>query len=168
MKLSDLLVPVNPQFKWDADPTEQFDYVNPVTLYNKQISLANAALTVTQSHIQANTKIGTIKVALQEAQNALDDFEQDILRQFPPPPAQSKNLKLMESHVRTAAFQGGMADKLTELRNAVRKYEGELVTVKIDAENCMQMFQAIKLAGEHGQTHLSYVKDEAKRSGLYR
>jgi len=164
--LGELIVPANPTYDW-ATAEEQSEYVNPVTLNNREIQMANAAIVVTQQHIKVNRKIAEAKHWLQEAKHALEDFERDLLLRFPAPSTSTKSTKLLQVYVYSTATSQNLKSQYDALVTKVRELDRELLKWEAEADNCHMAFQAIKLAGEHIQTHLSFVKNEQKNARAY-
>lgn len=165
--LKSLLVPTNPDFDWDADPNSQPEYVNPVTLNNKEVEYANAAIHIAQKLVATNKEIARVKRALIAARHAQDDFEREVLLSFPAPPSATKSTKLLQAYLYKVTTENKQRKKMDELTKEVRELERELIGLEIQADTAHDVFQAIKLGGEHIQTHLSFVKSERSASGKY-
>lgn len=160
MKVKDLQIPTNPNFNWQVSPTEQLEYVNPVTLNNWAIQLANQALAVSSKIIVTNKHIRAAKQALVDAKASLEDFEYDLLREYPANSSTSKTLKILESHLRRSATAANKADQYQVLREAVRNAQRDYDKYELDLDNARQVSDTIKLMGIHIQTHLSFIKAE--------
>jgi len=157
----ELLVPTYPTYDWDADPGEQPEYTNPVSLNNCVIRWVNAAIRITQRLVATNKRIGQAKVALEQAEAALDDFEQELLRTNPAPASATKSLKLLDAYLNQVAVSTGKADDYRKLIGRIREIRQRLRILEMTADNCRHIGQTLKLAGEHAMTHLSFVKTEA-------
>lgn len=158
--LNSIIVPVNPDYSWELDPAEQVEYVNPVTLNNHTLRLANAAINIAQRTVRVNERIAALQTTLAEAKNAIADLEQDLLSRYPAPVGATKTLKQLAAYVRQMAFTDGVKEKYRELADTLRKAEIALVKEEIDADSLKQVWRTIELVGEHIQTHLSYVKHD--------
>jgi hypothetical protein len=167
MKLTDLHIPVNPEFDWSIPATEQLEYVNPVTLNNWTILLANYGLEVSQSIVGVNRKIRDRKKARAAAKHAFSDFQQDLLREYPPPALATKNLALTDAYIRNTAFVAGRQEEYNHLQIALSDADQALEHLDIELDNARQVWDTIKLMGIHIQTHLSFLKSDMKKAGLY-
>jgi hypothetical protein len=165
--LESLLIPTNPEYDWEADANSQPEYVNPVTLNNREVLMANAAIVITQQHIKVNRQLAQVSHRLQEAEHAVSDFERDLLLRFPAPSTATKNNKLLQVYIYSVATTQGYKDQYETLVRAVRTLSRDLAKWEAEAENCKAAYQAVKLGGEHIQTHLSFVKNEQKVSGRF-
>ena len=165
-RVTDLLIPVNPSYNFEADPAGQPEYVNPVTLNNMEIRHANAAITVADRVTRRMKELAQLKVDLDIAEQALEDFESDLLR-LNPPPRGEKTLKLIEAHIRRVSEVESQATKYAELRNKVRELKRQIIIVDAAIDAGRLMLTQIKLLGEHGQTHLSFVKQEYRQARGY-
>jgi hypothetical protein len=160
-----LMVPVNPEYDFNKEPQEnEFEYANPVTVNNQEILYANAAMQVTKLHVKANKKIAAAKLELKATREAREDIERKIVVQSPPGTNDSKNTRLMEAYIWRTAAATGKAEELQRLLQEERRLTARILDLEATAENLKLTQQTIKLAGEHGQTFLSYVKDEARRA----
>lgn len=167
MKLGDLSVPVNPDYDWNKGPETQAEYVNPVTLNNRQVQWINAAIEVTREHIRLNKQLGERKAELSKVRFDLEDLEQELLLAYPPSTTATKSLKLLQQYVFQTAVTASRSEELKRLTGEIRRLETEIQKLEIEIDNCRQIYQMLKLAGEHGQTHLSFVKQEARKVGLF-
>jgi hypothetical protein len=167
MRLADLTIPTNPQFDWSTPAAEQLEFVNPVTLANYEILLANYALEVTQSIVGTNRKIRDAKEAARAAKYAHDDFQHELLRTHPAPAIATKSLTLLAGYVRNTAVTVGCSEEFLKLQQAMRSAETVLERLDIELDNSQQVWDMIRLLGVHVQTHLSFVKSDLKQSGRY-
>jgi carbonic anhydrase len=159
MGLDNLKLPVNPTYKWDGNE-DQPEYVNPVTLNNRIIELANASLATSQLIVVNQTRRGAVRAQLKDAQDALLDFEQDLLVQFPAPPNATKSNRLVEVYIRTLATHHNKLDEYRKLRLAVRELEREEMVISTKLDTLKTALASIQTVGDNIQTHLSYVKSE--------
>jgi hypothetical protein len=74
---------------------------------------------------------------------------------------------LLDAYLRRVAFENGHRDKHTQIVTEIRKLEKEMMLLEVKADNCKQVWQTIKLVGEHAQTHLAFVKMEKAQSGRH-
>lgn len=158
--LGKLKIPVNPDYNWDKAPEEQAEYANPVTLNNRIVELANATITVAEAIMVLQRQRGVCRSALKAAQDALEDFEQDLLVKYPPSTSATKSNRLVTTYIRTVAFQHGLQDQYRELRDRVRELELEDITLHTRLESLKTAQQGIESITVNIQTHLSYVKAE--------
>lgn len=165
--LKSLVIPTNPDYKWELDPDEQPEYVNPVALNNREVQYANAAIRVAQRLVATNRHIAKSKQNLATARHALEDFERELLLAYPAPSSATKSTKLLQAYLYAAAIQHDKRETLNALVTEVRAIERDLISLEIEADMAHTAFQAIKLGGEHIQTHLSFVKNERAASGKY-
>jgi len=163
--LEDLKLPTNPEYQWDQ-PEGQVEYANPVTLNNRVVELANASLKASQALVVYQKRRGEIRVQQQAATHALEDFEHDLLVQFPPPPNATKSNRLLQTYLRTVATHHGKAEAYAALRKAVREAEANELEATTRIEVLRTALQAIQTVADNVQTHLSYVKAE-KQHGRY-
>ena len=162
--LDNLLIPTNPDYDWEGDVSNQPEYVNPVTLNNREIMMANAAIVITQQHIKVNRQVAQIRHTLREAEHALSDFERDLLLRFPAPSTATKSTKLLQVYMYSVAITNNLQSQYNSLSGEIKNLSRELARWEAEAENCKAAYQAVKLSGEHIQTHLSFVKNEQKAS----
>ncbi len=166
-RITDLLIPVNPKYDFAGDPSGQAEYVNPVTLNNMEIKHANAAILVADRVTGHMVRLAKFKADRDDAQNDLDDFEADLLRLHPAPPNDRKTNKLLDSYIRRIAEQEGQLDHYKGLIDKVRKLDREITVTDAAVDAGRQVSSLIKMLGEHGQTHLSFVKNEYRQSKSY-
>lgn len=157
-----LLIPVNPTYDWDLDPTEQVGYVNPVRLNDHVIFLANAALRLGLRIDQLSKSLAQAKQDHEKSQHAVDDFQQDLLIKFPPPSLATKSHKLLERFVRQLVAEHDLGDQYQSLLAHSRLAKAAVERLTLELDGARAIAQSIKLAGEHIQTHLSFVKAEAR------
>lgn len=159
--IKSLLVPTNPNYHWDVDPESQPEFANPVTVNNHVLRLANAGIAMAVASAKVNKQLSQAKQALKDAEHALEDFEQDLLRTSPPNTAAQKSNRLLALYVRQVAFEHGRQAEHQQLLQAQRAAQGTVDQLEIEKDTIWATSQAIKLAGEHIQTHLSFRKFEA-------
>lgn len=163
--LQKLKLPVNPAYKWDG-PDDQPEYANPVTLNNRIIELANASLTTAQAIVIYQKRRGELRNDLKAAQDALDDFEQELLVQFPPPPTATKSNRLVQTYLLTTATHHNKRDAYLALRDTVRRLEAQLETVGVKLDTMRTAQAAIQTVADNVQTHLSFVKSERQHGRI--
>ncbi len=159
-KIKQLKVPVNPEYDFDQEPTDQAEYVNPVTLAYKQIYYANYAADVTARMNEVNKSMAEAKVALSRAKYALEDYETGLLSRYPAPTGDRKSNKLLEAYVARMAHEDNSGDERKRLIGAVRVGEEELERLHAQLENARQAHNLLRLLGEQGRTYLAFHKFE--------
>lgn len=164
--LEAILIPVNQEFDWSKAPETQFEYVNPVVLNNFEIKLANIYSTITQRSITAKKRLADAKDAVTTAEQELEDMELDILDRVPAP-SSSKTLKLIDAHIRRAARELAVSDVHETLRAKIRKATTEVAKCALEVEGWKAQLDAVTQASQNIQTHLSYVKNEARNGRAY-
>lgn len=165
--LTSLQIPVYPDFDFDADPGEQAEYANPVTLANQVVRLANVHATVTGRIVERNSTIAQLKAELTTAQHAVEDFEASLLAQYPASTADRKSNKLLDAYVRAKAFEVGERETYTGLIERLRTLRIQLEQEELAIDAARVVLQTIKLQGEHLQTYLSFRKHEAEQTRRY-
>ena len=163
-----LLVPVNPGHDLRADPARQTEYVNPVTLNNMQVVYANKAIEVTEAIVANNRKLAALKARQAKAEGQLEDIERVILTEHPAPAADRKSNKLLEAYLERMAHETGRTAEIRAAREELRTIKNDMLLIEAEIDSGRQVWAMLRLVGEHGQTHLSFVKDEYKRAGSYR
>jgi hypothetical protein len=156
------MMPVNPTYDWDLDPGEQLNYVNPVRLNDHVIFLANTAARLGLRINELTKSLAAAKAAEAAAVDELEDFEQDLLVLFPPNTLASKSNKLLDRYVRQLAQSQGKGEVHQEHRSVARSWRNEVMRLGLELDGARSLMASIKLAGEHIQTHLSFVKAEAR------
>lgn len=159
----DLLLEINPQYDFGADPTEQPECVNPVHVNNKLAVLSNRLIQITQAIVKANTLLGQKMRKRRLLQNAVEAIEREVLRMKPPTQTQVKTLKVQDAYIQTMAEHLGVHEKLAQAKTAVELLDDDISVLEIKIENGKTWTGAMKLHGIHIQTHLSFVKDEHRR-----
>lgn len=157
-----LTLPLNPAHDVEADPGDQADLANPVTLNNYELVYTNAMIQVTQLSIDVNRKIEACKKARAEAEHQLEDLEEAVLRAHPAPTS-ANSVKKTQAWVAERAVEMELGGRRTELVALGRDYDQTLAGLKAEAWHCSLWIDAIKLGSQNMQTHLSYVKDERRR-----
>lgn len=161
-----LHIPTNTAYDFESDPAEQAEFTNPVVVSNKQVELANAALAVAGKLTFLNRAMARAKQQLEVAEAQLEDFELALLSRREPPAADRKSNRLLQMYLRRIAGESepglqqyqALIDAARAARQDIHRLQGEI-------DNQKHYFFTIKLVGEHAQTYLSFVKDEARRRG---
>lgn len=162
-KLADrLTVPVNPAHVLGSDD-EQSDYVNPVTLNNYQVTYANSMIELTDASVAVNKKLEAVRDVQRKAVRALEDLEDGVLRLHPVPPSY-KTVKQQQAWIGVKAADMKLSERRDSLTAQVRECEDQIAGLKADAWHAELWIKAVAAASDYARTHLSYVKDEAKRA----
>ena len=167
MKLSDLMIPTNPEYDWEVDPNTQFDFVNPVVLNNKLMQHANAAITVTQAIVTANRKLNDLESKRVLLETELEDLEQKVLAKQPPTPAEAKTLKQLGAYIIRMMEQADDPSdyaRYLQVKDELSGMAKEMAEHRMSVDNGRQVFQMLKMLSEEIKTHLSFVKNEASGS----
>jgi len=164
---NELKIPVNPEYDFTRDPATQAEYVNPVVLNNMEVRQANAAIEVSDRLGRHQRRLAELKVELDEAEAGQEDLETEILTHHPAPTNDRKTNKLLDAYVRGMAEQLGKREELQTLVDRQREIRREILLTEAAIEAARQAWQCIRLLGEHGQTHLSFVKQEYKQARGY-
>lgn len=161
MRITDLQIPVNPEYAWNLPPEAQgADYANPVELNNKLIEYANAQIRAAAHVVSRQRQRAEVKVALKAAEAELQRFRTDLLRQYPPPATDRKNNLLMEAYVHRMAFETGQLEALREREAACAELETSMERLDTMIESGKQVLFLIKDLVVNIQTHLAYRKHE--------
>lgn len=161
----------NPQFDDSVDPQEnEFAYVNPVRLNNDLIKLANHMLTLAEAKVEAVKAVKKARFQKRKLQREQDDLERQLLRDQPLAPSEAKSLKTIAAatmrRVQAEGFDQAWAAREAEIRaceDVIDHQDTIIETSTIYWDTADKMTESIK-------THLSYVKDEARRAqqhGVY-
>jgi hypothetical protein len=159
-----LKIPVHPDYDFDAD-SGSTDYVPPVKLNNLIILYTNAAIELTESVVRLNRRIEALRLTHRQAERKLEALRSRLLAGKTIPPSAAKNLLLTEAYVRTLALTESRADEMDALDREIAAAEDALDTAKAEVGSLKYTMETVKLACDNIQTHLSYVKQEAKLLG---
>jgi hypothetical protein len=160
-----LRIPTNPDYRFELAPSEQPEYGNPVTVNNKQLEFANAALAVAANIGRVQRTLAATKRELELAEARLEDFEYALLHQRPPTTADTKSNKLLQCYIRRIAQATGGAAEFQGMVDAVRGYRAELHGLGAELDTLHAYQQAIKTMGERATVYLSWIKDERRATG---
>jgi len=159
-----LQLPVNPAFDFEVDPSEQPEYVNPVTLNNYLATYSNAQIQLTDFVSVKNTRLTDLKKSQREKQRELDDFEERVLRKHPPSLERHvKTLKLQGAYIAAKAEEMGLSVEHKGYIVALRSIEDEMETVKSRIDTAKLWIKTIEDNTIKIQTYLSFVKSEVDR-----
>lgn len=163
-------IPVNPAYEFQA-PTVKTQYANPVTLNNMLVKATNESKALTDRIVQVGRKLVDAEMALQEARQDLEDFEQNILLTYPPNTKEEvKSNKLTETYIRrmvqTKEEVAGQ-ELYARLKQFVREAEKKERLLKAEKDACYTRLNHLKLVCENIRTHLSFVKVESQRGGVF-
>lgn len=158
--LEDLVIPVNPDYTFAEDPDGQEEYANPVTVSNQVVALSNAASKVAAIIVNCNKQLVEARQVLAVAEDAMEDFEQELLGRFQASTADRKSNKLLEAYIRRVAFEQGHAEEHRALRDKHRDAAHAVARLEVKVDSSRQVWQVLKLKGELAQTYLSFKKHE--------
>jgi hypothetical protein len=150
-------IPVNPAYA-PTVPDLQTQYVNPVTLNNVLIAMANALGGVTQELMGVYRKDAKYKVRLKQLESDIENIERHLLIAFPPNAAQCKTNKVLEGYVTILAEQQGVAEELTALRETLLKGKRAVVKLAAEKDALDAELNYLKIASDNIRSHLSWVK----------
>ena len=157
-----LRIPVNPAYDFARAPEDQAAYVNPVRLNDYVIRLANTALRLGVRIDALSRDLAAAKAALQTAEHALEDFQQDLLVRYPPNSLATKSNRLLDRFIRQQVEQENLGDEWRARLTALRAARRQVDQLELELDGARALAQTIKVAGEQIQTHLSFVKAEAR------
>lgn len=161
-----LLVPVNPEYDFDADPTGQFDYANPVTLNNQLVLYTNAGIELTKKVVVLNRRREKLRLDKKDVERKLKALRQNTLAKNPAPPSAAKNLALTDAYVQRCLEADGFFLEAQAHEATVATLDDKIDLMKEEAENLFFTMNTIKLASQNIMTHLSFVKNEQKMHGV--
>lgn len=158
----------NPHFDLEIDPSEnEFAYVNPVALNNDLIKLANEMITLAEAKVEAIKAIQKLKLERKKLERALDDLEQQLLRDDPLSPSEAKSLKTIAAAAARRAKESGHLATIDELRAKIRAVEDQIDKHDAIIRTSDIYWDTAERVSENIKTHLSFVKDEKKRAYAY-
>lgn len=157
-----LQVPINPNYDFEGDPSEQPDYANPVVLANKLVQYANGVLEAGKHVVILARKRERVRLDLKTAERELVAMRRDTLSRNPAPPSAAKNLALTDAYVYKCIEADGNADKWKALEAKIAKLQDEMEGLEKEEENLKYMQHTIRIASENITNKLSFTKHEAK------
>lgn len=155
-----LKVPVNPEYNFDLDPAEQFNYVNPVMLNNLIVHYANCAIEVFDKLKQQRKELLEVRIALRKSVRELEDLEYDILLGANLTKSDFKNLKDRLYFIRKTAKESEYSSQYDKARITCDELQDTVLKHEIRIESGEDMLKLINQLSSNVQTHLSYVKNE--------
>lgn len=161
------IIPVNPDYDWEVDPTQQAEYVNPVVLNNLEIKLANDAYEVTEAILTLQGKVGQLETRLKKHVLELRVYESGLLSRDPPKSSDTKSTKLVEAYIWKLAIDSGEEEEYKTLLNTHAALLAKIDELQNAIEINRSKLNSIRLVGEHIQTHLSYIKSEMKSTRVF-
>lgn len=169
MSATKLGVPVNPAYDFDREPQDnEFAYVNPVTLNNHQILLANEMARLADVCVAAMRANAANRKEKRLAERELRDREEGLLAETPLTATEAKNLQTTNAAiVRRAQEVPAVWQQIQELRQLIRQYEDAIDDNEALIERAQLYWKTADRMGEAIKTHLSYVKDDRKRAYAY-
>jgi hypothetical protein len=157
-----LLAPVNPSYDFDADPADQFEYANPVTLNNKLVLFTNAMIELNKRAVSLARRRERKRLEKKDLDRQLKSLRNAVLSLHPIPPSSAKNLPLTEAYIVRCLEAEGLLDQYKQLELTAGRLDDEIDFLKEEGENLRFTFQTIQLASNNITMHLSYVKQEAR------
>lgn len=164
-----LWIPTNPNVSPDVNPESrpdgEYEYANPVTVNNRLVLFANAVIAAMDELDQGISKVRQAKLQKKTAERQLRNYEQRILRSFPPPKGKNA-IKLIDAHIARAAHElDDTLEQYQELQEALDEAEDAVTRAEGRVEKLRQWLKAIELAIQACTTHLSYVKFDGAFQG---
>lgn len=160
-------VPTNPNYVFEQ-PKVRGQYVNPVTVSNYLITLANEYHDVVEGLSKINRRQASLKADLSKAESELDEFEQELLLTHPAPAGDRKSNKLLEVYIRKLVLEDSDPQTKatwTKLRTTVRELRADVVTLDLERDVYFARMGQLKVQSENIKTHLSFVKSEGRIHG---
>jgi chaperonin cofactor prefoldin len=168
MKLDALKIPVNPEYSFSEAPEGQHEYANPVTMNNKLVEMSNAYLDITAHMTRIIQQKKNIKAELTNTQNAMDDLEMDVLERTPPvATADNRTARTIHAYIVRQLRETGKLGQWSAARDEERQLQQQLSAVELQLEAARAALSALEMQGTIIQTHLSFVKNEARNARHY-
>lgn len=156
-----MLVPVNPEYDFDKDPTEnEFEYANPVTLNNKLVLYTNACFVLTEKAVVLGRRRERTRLDAKDKERTLRTLRNETLARNPAPPSAAKNLALTDAYVQRCLDLDGRLEEAQVLENEIAGLEDDAEQMKDEVENLRFTITTIRLACENIAIHLSYAKHD--------
>jgi hypothetical protein len=164
-------IPVNPTYDLEVDPSEnEFAYVNPVSLTNQLIVLANEGITLAEIRTGAERKIAELKLERRKVERAIEDLEERLLRDEPLSPSEAKSLKTIGAAVARRVLQAGEQETFETLRGKLRALDDQIEQQQQLANRSRIYTDTVEQVSENIKTALSYIKrelDASRQHGRY-
>ncbi len=162
---SRLEIPTHPDYDFDKDPADQFEYANPVTLNNQLVLYTNAAIGLTQTVVSLGRRRQASRLRKKDLERKLKGLRNRVLSDNPAPPSAAKNLALTEAYVFRCLDAAGKLNEAEQLEAQIAVLEDEGETMKEEVENLHFTMKTLELAGTNVMTHLSWLKAEVRNHG---
>lgn len=160
-----LRVRVNPEYDHEVDPEEnEVAYVNPVALNNDLVRLGNEMPVLAEARVNALRSISKLRLSKRKVERQLEDLEEELLRDDPLSSTEAKSLKTISAAVALRVKKVGNTTH-PELRKQIRVFEDQIDEQESIAKSAQLYWETAEKICENIKTHLSYVKDEKRRSG---
>lgn len=168
MKLQAFKIPTNPEYDFDKLPDGQHEYVNPVTLNNKLVQLANAYLDVTGVVTKGLKTKADLKRELEEIQQAMEDLEMDVLDKTPPSTTNdTKTSRSIQAYIQRTLRETGAGDAYRACKLQLQTTKQQQIEQDMQLDAARAVLNAIEMQSTIIQTHLSFVKNEARNARHY-
>ena len=165
--MSQLQIPVNPDYDFDSDEVEQAQYVNPVILNNKLIQNANAFIMVSEKQFSLIKALVEAKHLHREAEARRKDFEKQLIIRGQPNGNDRKTILLLEAFIVDQATSEGVIEEYAALQEAEKKTKKIVEIIQGKMSTNEQIIAAINASTLGIQTRLSYVKSEISHARHY-
>lgn len=165
--MSQLQIPVNSEYKFDLEPMEQAEYVNPVILNNKLIQNANAFILVSQKQYNLIKMLVQAKQEYREAEASRKDFEKALINSGKPNSNDRKTILLLEAFLVAEATSLDSLHEYVGLQKVEQVTKGAVENIQGKMSANEQIINAINASTLGIQTHLSYVKSEINHARNY-
>lgn len=160
-------IPINPHYEFEQ-PTVRGQYVNPITLNNCLIANANDYYDTVEKLAAGNRNLAKLKQELSVTEATLNEFEQELLLEFPASASDRKSNKLIDTYLRKIVYEHPepQTRKTWEGFHAVvRKLKAEIVATDLERDIYIARMGHLKLESENIKTHLSFVKSGGRSYG---
>ena len=155
-------VPVNPDYNWEQDPTDQAAYFNPVTLCNKEVHYANSIIQLVGVLMKLNTAVGALKLKIKKLKLRKEDMEADVISREEPGKKDTSNLMLLNAFVRGKLLESEQGEEYAKVVEEWRSSEEQLSQLEVKRDNTYRALDALELVSQNLQTALSYHKAEMR------
>lgn len=168
MKLQTFTIPTNPDYDFTSAPESQHEYANPVTLNNKLVQLANAYLDITSVITKGLKHRADLKQQLEASQEILEDMELDILDKVPPTAtSDTKTTRTIQAYIIRQLRETGLLEAYDAEKAHLRNLKQQQIQQDMQLEAARAVLNALELQSNMIQTHLSFVKNEARNARHY-
>lgn len=160
--LENLQIPVNPNYDWNKDPSEQANYFNPVTLCNREVAYANKIIEIASKLAAANKQLAVARLRARTVRREITRIEAGLLGGQEPPKEYTKNLVLQAAYVQQLVRGSEYADNHRLLSDELITLEDSIEEQDAKINSGYKALDALKLASQNLQTALSFYKAEMK------